>query len=58
MGINLIIKHIMEKKVKNTNYVSPSVEAVELVLEGSILVNSPGGEAGGDAGGVGGGWDE
>lgn len=47
----------MEKKVKNTNYVSPSVEAVELVLEGSILVDSQGGgTAGGDAGGEDG-WD-
>ena len=48
----------MENKIKNTDYISPSAEAVELVLEGSILVNSPGGTAGGNAGGVGGGWDE
>ena len=48
----------MEKKIRNTDYVSPAVETVELVLEGSILVNSPGGTAGGNAGGVGGGWDE
>ena len=48
----------MGNKIKNTDYVSPFVETVELVLEGSILVNSPGGEAGGDAGGVGGGWEE
>ena len=48
----------MEKKIKNTDYTSPSMETVELMLEGSILVNSQGGEAGGDAGGVGGGWEE
>ena len=48
----------MEHKIKNTDYITPCVESVELILEGSILVNSPGGEAGGDAGGVGGGWDE
>lgn len=47
----------MEKKIKNADYVNPSVEAVELVLEGSILVNSPGGTAGGDAGGEDG-WDD
>lgn len=46
----------MEKYIRNTDYVSPSVEAVELVLEGSILVNSPGGTASGDAGGEDG-WD-
>lgn len=46
----------MENKIRNTDYVSPSVEAVELVPEGSILVNSPGGTAGGDAGGEDG-WD-
>lgn len=41
----------MEKNIKNADYVSPSIETVELVLEGSILQNSPGGTAGGDAGG-------
>ncbi len=46
----------MEKYIRNIDYVSPSVEAVELVLEGCILVNSPGGTAGGDAGGEDG-WD-
>ena len=46
----------MEKNVRNTDYVSPFVEVVELILEGSILVNSPGGTAGGDAGGEDG-WD-
>ena len=48
----------MKQKIKNTDYISPSAEAIELVLEGSILTDSPGGEAGGNAGGVGGGWDE
>ena len=42
----------MEKYIRNTDYVCPFVEVVELVLEGSILVNSPGGTAGGDAGGL------
>ena len=48
----------MKQKIKNTDYISPSAEAIELVLEGSILVDSPGGEggegggAGGDAGGL------
>jgi hypothetical protein len=46
----------MEKYIRNTDYVCPFVEVVELVLEGSILVNSPGGTAGGDAGGEDG-WD-
>ena len=47
----------MEKKIKNTDYTSPSMETVELMLEGSILVDSPGGgTAGGDAGGEDG-WD-
>ena len=46
----------MKQKIKNTDYISPSVETVELLLEGSILVNSPGGTAGGDAGGEDG-WD-
>lgn len=47
----------MEKKIKNTDYTSPSMETVELMLEGSILVDSQGGgTAGGDAGGEGG-WD-
>ena len=44
----------MKQKIKNTDYISPSAEAIELVLEGSILEDSPGGEgggAGGDAGG-------
>ncbi len=47
----------MEKKI-NYDYTSPSIETVELMLEGSILVNSPGegGTAGGDAGGENG-WD-
>ena len=44
------------KNIRNKDYVSPSVEAVELILEGNILVNSPGGTAGGDAGGEDG-WD-
>lgn len=47
----------MEKKIKNTDYTSPSMETVELMLEGSILVDSQGGgTAGGDAGGEDG-WD-
>ena len=46
----------MGKNIRNKDYVSPSVEAVELIIEGSILVNSPGGTAGGDAGGEDG-WD-
>ena len=46
----------MEKKINSSDYVSPSIEAVELIIEGSILVNSPGGTAGGDAGGEDG-WD-
>ena len=46
----------MENKIKNTDYVSPFVETVELVLEGSILVNSPGGTACGESGGEDG-WD-
>ena len=47
----------METK-KNTNaaYESPAIETVELVLEGSVLSDSPGGNAGGDAGGTG--WGE
>lgn len=47
----------MEKKIKNTDYTSPSMETVELMLEGSILVDSQGGgTAGGNAGGEDG-WD-
>lgn len=47
----------MEKKIKNTDYTSPSMETIELMLEGSILVDSQGGgTAGGDAGGEDG-WD-
>lgn len=47
----------MEKKIKNTDYTSPSMETFELMLEGSILVDSQGGgTAGGDAGGEDG-WD-
>ena len=47
----------MEKKIKNTDYTSPSMETVELILEGSILADSQGGgTAGGDAGGEDG-WD-
>lgn len=47
----------MDKKIKNTDYTSPSMETVELMLEGSILVDSQGGgTAGGDAGGEDG-WD-
>lgn len=47
----------MENKIKNTDYTSPSMETVALMLEGSILVDSQGGgTAGGDAGGEDG-WD-
>ena len=46
----------MGKNIRNKDYVSPSVETVEIILAGSILVNSPGGTASGDAGGEEG-WD-
>jgi hypothetical protein len=47
----------MKKTINNTQYVSPSIEAVEIMLEGSILIGSDGGTAGGDAGGEDG-WDD
>ena len=47
----------MDKITDKVEYVSPSMKTVELMLEGSILVDSPGGgTAGGDAGGEDG-WD-
>ena len=46
----------MKKTINNTQYVSPSIEALEIILEGSILTGS-GGNAGGDAGGEDG-WDD
>lgn len=45
----------MEKTTNKIEYVSPSLEAIEIMLEGSILIGS-GGTAGGDAGGEDG-WD-
>jgi hypothetical protein len=39
----------MKKTIEKIQYESPSIETVELVLEGSILEGS--GDAGGDAGG-------
>lgn len=37
----------MEKNIKKLDYISPSIETVELVLEGAVLQNSPGGVGGG-----------
>ena len=45
----------MDKITDKVEYVSPSIKAIEIMLEGSILIGS-GGTAGGDAGGEDG-WD-
>lgn len=45
----------MEKTTNKIEYVSPSIKAIEIMFEGSILIGS-GGTAGGDAGGEDG-WD-
>ena len=45
----------MEKTTNKIEYVSPSIMAIEIMLEGSILIGS-GGTAGGNAGGEDG-WD-
>lgn len=45
----------MEKTTNKIEYVRPSIKAIEIMLEGSILIGS-GGTAGGDAGGEDG-WD-
>ena len=44
----------MEKTAVKIEYIGPSIEAIEIMLEGSILIGS--GTAGGDAGGEDG-WD-
>lgn len=46
----------MERNSMNLEYISPSMELIEITLEGSILTSSSG-TAGQDAGGEEG-WDE